>query len=80
MRNLPPMLPEDELGSFLITVTDAMKMARAGDVENGYIALLAGLHRARGIGAEGQPWGAELVRRYLEALDNYAREWHVGRA
>ncbi len=80
MRNLPPPLPEDELGSFLLTVTDARRMARAGDVENGYIALLAGLHRAKRIGAEGQPWGAELVRRYQEALDNYAREWRIGRA
>jgi hypothetical protein len=73
-------LPDDELGSFLITVTDALKMARAGDIENGYIALLAGLHRAKEIAAEGQPWGAELVRRYQEAVENDAPEWRVGRA
>jgi hypothetical protein len=73
-------LPDDELGSFLITVTDALKMARAGHIENGYIALLAGLHRAKEIAAEGQPWGAELVRRYREAVENDAPEWRVGRA
>jgi hypothetical protein len=77
-RNLPPMLPDHELDTLLITVTDAVDLARAGDVAEGYTALLAGLHRAKEVAAAGEPWAGELVSRYREALENFAREWRVG--
>jgi hypothetical protein len=73
------MLPDHELDTFLTTVTDAVDLARTGDVADGYTALLAGLHRAKEIAAEGEPWGQEWVTRYRKALENFAREWRVGR-
>jgi hypothetical protein len=73
------MLPDHELDTFLITVTEAVDLVRAGEVADRYTALLAGLHRAREMADTGEPWAAELVRRYREAVENYAREWRVGR-
>ena len=73
------MLPDHELDTFLVTVTDAVDLARAGEIADGYTALLGGLHRAREIADAGELWAAELVRRYHEAVENYAREWRVGR-
>jgi hypothetical protein len=36
------MLPENELASFLLTVEDAVDLARDGDAADGYEMLLAG--------------------------------------
>jgi hypothetical protein len=72
------MLPRNELDLFLVMVEDAVDLAREGDAADGYEMLLAGLHRARDV--EGEPWGEELVSRYLEALDRFAGLYGIGRA
>jgi hypothetical protein len=75
---MPTMLPIHELETFLITVEEAVDLARDGDAADGYEALLAGLHRARE--AEDEPWGEELIRRYSEAVERFAALYSVGRA
>jgi hypothetical protein len=42
------MLPSHELDTFLLTVEEAIDLARTGHVAEGYEVLLAGLHRATG--------------------------------
>jgi hypothetical protein len=51
------MLPDHELDTFLMRVTEAVDLARAGDVADGYTALLAGLHRAREMADAGRAVG-----------------------
>jgi hypothetical protein len=50
-------LPEHELTTFLVTIMEAVDLARDGDVAAGYEALLAGLHRAEQVRDDGKPWG-----------------------
>jgi hypothetical protein len=52
-------LPSHKLDTFLMTVEEAVDLARTGNADDGYEALLAGLHRATE--PEGEPWDAELV-------------------
>jgi hypothetical protein len=73
------MLPCHEFDTFLMTITDATEFAREWNVGDGYIALLAGLYRAKQAREEGEPWGAELVGRYEAALERYARLYGVAR-
>lgn len=47
------MLPPHELDSFLLTVEEAVELAREGNAADGYGALLAGLHRAGEAEADG---------------------------
>ena len=47
-----------------------------GGPEEGYAALAYGLERVRTLA--GEPWQAELVKRYQEALRRSAREWLGG--
>jgi hypothetical protein len=72
------MLPDNELASFLLTVEDALDLARDGEAADGYEMLLAGLHRAREV--DGQPWADELVGRYSLAVARFAEMYHIGRA
>jgi hypothetical protein len=53
--NLPRMLPNNELDAFLLTVTDAIDLAREGDAAEGYTVLLVGLHRAEQARDDGEP-------------------------
>jgi hypothetical protein len=46
-------------------------MAAQGDVAGGRKLLLEGLTRAERAAAAGQPWAAELIRRYQAALAEY---------
>jgi hypothetical protein len=71
------MLPRNEFDLFLVMVEDAEDLAHEGDAADGYEVLLAGLHRARDV--EGEPWGEELVRRYLEAVERFAARYRIGR-
>lgn len=77
--NLPPMMPDHELSAFLMTVTQAVDLARDGAPAAGYEVLLAGLQRAEGLHAEGLSWAEELVGRYLDARKRFAVRWGVGR-
>jgi hypothetical protein len=72
------MLPDKELSTFLLTIEQAIDLARTGNAADGYQALLAGLHRARE--AAGEPWGVELETRYRGALERFAALYSVGRA
>jgi hypothetical protein len=72
------MLPAHELDTFLITVEEAIDLARTGQAADGYQALLAGLYRAKEAG--GKPWGDELVTRYRDALERFAALYGIGRA
>jgi hypothetical protein len=74
------MLPDHEINTLILTVTEAVDLALAGEIADGYQALLAGLHRAEEIAEEGEPCAEELVARWRRALDTYAKRWGVGRA
>jgi hypothetical protein len=56
------MLSMHEIDTLTTTVGEAVDLALEGKIGDGYAALLAGLHRAREVEAEGEPWGGELVR------------------
>jgi hypothetical protein len=79
-QNLPPMLPSHELDAFLLTVEEAVDLARTGNAADGYTALLAGLHRAREADSDGATWAPDLVARYREAIERFAEMYGVGRA
>jgi hypothetical protein len=72
------MLPPHELDTFLLTVEEAVDLARTGNAAHGYEALLAGLHRAAE--AEDEAWAAALVTHYRGALERFAATYGVGRA
>jgi hypothetical protein len=55
-------------------IADAAALAAQGKPAEGCELLAAGLHRAEAARDEGQPWGEELVRRYQEALQQYAQQ------
>jgi uncharacterized protein YjbI with pentapeptide repeats len=64
-----------EIDTLTMTVTDAIDMAREGQITDGYACLVWGLHRAEEIAGDGIAWGAELVMRWQQACDNYARRY-----
>jgi hypothetical protein len=75
------MLPDNEVASFfLLTVGDALDLARDGEAADGYEMLIAGLRRARETEADGETWAPELVTRYQDALERFAEMYGVGRA
>jgi hypothetical protein len=72
------MLPDNELCAFLLTVEEAIDLARTGKAADGYEALLAGLHHTRE--ADDQPWSVELITRYRDAVERFAEMYSVARA
>jgi hypothetical protein len=74
------MLPPKELIALETTVADAVELAVDGAAAEGYVLLLAGVERAQQARAEGKSWGEELVRRYQQAADAFARQFGLGRA
>lgn len=68
-------LPDNELDAFLMTVTEALDLARDGQTLDGYRCLLGGRERAQEAADDGEPWGPDLVQRYSETLLRYGEEW-----
>lgn len=71
------MVPESELDLLFLSLEDAISLAIAGYLVDGYDCLLDGLRLAEESRAAGQPWDPALVRRYREALDSYAIRYGV---
>jgi hypothetical protein len=74
------MIPHSELSTLMLAVGDALDLAEAGRVSDGYLILLQGLQRANDVGKAGQAWGEELRRRYQTAADDFAQQYGLGRA
>ena len=68
-------LPDHELNTYLMTVTEALDLAQDGDVKNGDRCLLGGKERSQEAVDEGEPWGLELERRHEETPLRYGQEW-----
>lgn len=73
-------LPEKELERLEMTTRDAGNIAAAGEIANGYAMLMAGLRRAKEIRDGGAEYGADLAKRWQDALDRFAERWRIGRA
>lgn len=71
------MIPEHEAATLAMSVTEALDLAEAGQVLDGYRCLLGGLARAEEAAAEEEPWGPELVTRYRIALTNYGERFGI---
>lgn len=76
MTDSPARIPRVELDTLVMTATDAVDCALAGEVADGYTALLAGLERAREI-SEGEPWGPALITRWQIAVHGYCERYGV---
>jgi hypothetical protein len=74
------LLPPHELTTLLMTITEAVDLARGGDVASDYTSLMAGLERAQDIAADGVEWAAELAERYRQALAPFEERWGVGQS
>ena len=73
-RTLSPMLPAHEFDLLTKTAGEALDLAAAGRLTEGYAALRAGLTRALECESAGEPFGAELVARWC-----WVCEWYSGR-
>jgi hypothetical protein len=71
------MLPTNEIDNLTMTVTDAIDLAREGQIADGYACLVWGLHHAEEIAEEGVGRGAELVTRWQQACNSYPRRYGV---
>jgi hypothetical protein len=78
-RNCLPMPPRDEMNIFLMTVSEAVDLAREGNAGDGHSALLAGLHRAEQARDGGATWGEELVRCYQNTLARFGKMYRIDR-
>jgi hypothetical protein len=74
------MIPHAEIATLMLAVGDALDLAKAGQVANGYMILLQGLQRAHAVDEAGEKWGAELRQRYQAAADDFAQQYSLGRA
>jgi len=74
------MLPRSQFNTLLTVITDAVERADRGDPCEGYMILLAGIDSVRSACSQGKPWAPELMCRYRQALDEFARRYCVGRA
>jgi hypothetical protein len=74
------MIPQPELLTLMVAVSDAMDLAEAGRAGDGYLILLQGLQRANEVCATGEVWGEALLQRYQTAADDFARQYGLGRA
>ena len=68
------MLPADEFEFLTMTAGQAVDLAAAGRLADGYAALRAGLTRALECQSAGEPYGAELVGQWC-----WVCEWYSGR-
>ena len=71
------MLPDHEIDTFLTLVDDAITMAAEGQLVDGYLLLLAGMHYAEERREEAEPWAEELIERYRLAVENYCAGYGV---
>ena len=69
------MLPTNEIDTLTMTVTDAIDLAREGQIADGYAYLVWGLHRTEGIAEEGVAWDAGPETRWQLAFHSYARQY-----
>ena len=74
------MLPLSELDRLTTTIADALNLAAAGKITDGFACLLAGLQHAQARREAGEAWGKALVRRYQRACHNDAARHSLGRA
>jgi hypothetical protein len=58
-------------GTLRLAIVTAMELAEEGKWAAGYDCLLRGLAGARAAVELGQPWGADLMLGYLQAVDDY---------
>jgi hypothetical protein len=72
--------PHSELSTLMLAVGDALDLAEASQVANGYMILLQGLQRASDADEAGEKWGEELRQRYQTAADDFAQQDGLGRA
>jgi hypothetical protein len=71
------MIPMLEQGALRLTMVTAKEFAEEGRLGDGYTCLLGGLHHAEEMAGRGDFWAAELVLRYLQALDDYIARYGV---
>lgn len=71
------MLPTAEIDHLITTVDEAISLAAAGQVGEGYRLLSRGFMRAEGLRREGHAWGHALMLRWGQACDNYAASYGV---
>jgi hypothetical protein len=64
-------IPAHEIDTFVLTATEAVDLAAAGEIQNGFRCLAGGLGLAQEAEADGEVWGWQLVKLYREALDRY---------
>jgi hypothetical protein len=65
------MVPRLEECRLRLMEATAREFADEGRFADGYDCLLKGLHRAKRDAEQAMPWAAELVLRYLQAMDDY---------
>jgi hypothetical protein len=68
-------IPAHEIDTYVLTASEAVDLALAGEVSSGFLCLSGGLERAQEAEADGEVWGWQLVKPYREALDRYTREY-----
>ena len=61
----------------LNTLSEAGFLARNGQTTAGYNRLLQGLRRGEKSLEAGEPWGEDLVNRYLLAVEGYAQQFRL---
>jgi hypothetical protein len=69
------MLPLWEIDALRTALLEAVDLAVADEVAEGYECLRSGLRRAQALRDAGEPWGKELVHRYEQALDVYTSRY-----
>jgi hypothetical protein len=71
------MIPRLEKGTLRLMFVTACGFAEDGQLADGYTWLLQGLRHAQAIAKGGDPWAAELVAHYDEALEEYVARYSV---
>ena len=66
------MIPDQEMSAVMHALEEAIAVALAGCLADGYARLLTGVRRAESHRAPGRRWAEELVQRYRATLDTYA--------
>jgi len=72
------MIPQQELDHFVLTFSLAADLADEGQVDDGYVCLMRGLRRADEALEDRHSWKRNLVRRWREAAESYARQYNPG--
>jgi hypothetical protein len=71
------MQKREENRNLIATFMEAVNLAMAEKRAAGHACLLAGLRRAEALRASGEKWGADLVRRWRQALRFYMSRYGV---